>query len=157
MNARTVLTAGLCIGLMGFVSACGDDEESTTGASAPPRPATASGDVTIEAREYAFDNVPETIEAGKTSFTLENVGQEEHEMFIARINEGHTFDEAIEAEGEKGTAEEIGGVRPIEPGETSKPFDANLKPGNYGMLCFVQGPDGQPHFVLGQKAEFTVE
>ena len=108
-------------------------------------------------RGLAISSVPATIEAGKTSFTLNNVGQEEHEMFLARINEGYTFDEAIEAEGEEGTAERIGGIKPIDPGEESKPFSTNLKPGHYGMLCFVSGPEGQPHFMLGQKAEFDVE
>jgi uncharacterized cupredoxin-like copper-binding protein len=153
-GASTVAAVSAALAL----GACGGEEETTTGAAtAPSGPATASGDVTIDAREYAFDGVPQTIEAGKTSFTLNNVGQEEHELFIARINEGYTFDEAIAEEGEKGTAEEIGGIRPVKPGEESKPFETNLKPGNYGMLCFVPGPEGQPHFTLGQRAEFSVE
>ena len=165
MRGLTALVATACCAVA--LGACGGEEESTTsagaaggtetGASAKPGPPTASGEVTIEAREYAFDNVPQTIEAGKTSFTLNNVGEEEHELFLAKINEGNTFEEAIEAEGEKGTAEDVGTIKPIAPGEQSKPFKTNLKPGNYGMLCFVPGPEGQPHFLLGQKAEFEVE
>jgi len=85
------------------------------------------------------------------------VGQEEHLLFIARINEGNTFEEAIEAEGKQGTAEDVGETKSVKPGEESKPLSANLKPGHYGMLCFLPGPEGAPHFTLGQKSEFDVE
>ena len=165
MRSRMIRGVVVSVALVALVGACGDDDEETTGAgttestsAAAPGPPTASGDVTIEASEYAFGGVPQTIEAGDTSFTLDNVGQEDHNLFIAEINEGFTFDEAIEAEGEEGTAEEVGEIKPVKPGEQSeKPLEANLKPGNYGMLCFEAAPDGAPHFTLGQRAEFVVE
>lgn len=165
MRSRMIGGVVASVALAAVAGGCGNDEESTTGASGPestpagtPGPATASGEVAVEASEYAFDNVPETVEAGNTTFTLSNVGQEEHEMFVVKLAEDATFQEAIEAQGEEGTVEEeVGGIRPIEPGEEGKPFEANLKPGNYGMVCALPGPEGQPHVVLGQQAEFVVE
>ena len=158
MRSRMIGGVVASVALVALVGACGGEEEATTETATTEGPATASGDITIEASEYAFGGVPQTIEAGDTSFTLDNVGQEDHNLFIAKINEGFTFDEAIEAMGEEGTAEEVGEIKAVKPGEQSeKPLEANLKPGNYGMLCFEAGPEGAPHFTLGQRAEFTVE
>ena len=165
MRSRIIRGVVVSFAVAALVAGCGDDEESTTAAEAPgettpagtPGPPTASGEVPVEAREYAFDNVPETVEAGKTTFTLNNVGEEEHEMFVVKLAEDATFQEAIEAQGEEGTVEEeVGGIKPIAPGEEDD-FEANLKAGNYGMVCALPGPEGQPHVVLGQAAEFVVE
>lgn len=165
MRSRMIGGMVASAALAALVGACGGgEEEPTTGASTTestsggtPGPATASGEVAVEAREYAFDNVPQTVEAGDTSFTLSNVGMEEHEMFVVKLAEDATFEEAIEAMGREGTVEEeVGGVRPIKPGEEGD-FEAKLTPGDYGMVCALPGPEGQPHVVLGQRAEFVVE
>lgn len=33
----------------------------------------------------------------------------------------------------------------------------NLEPGEYGMVCFVPGPDGKPHAFNGMAVQFTVD
>jgi uncharacterized cupredoxin-like copper-binding protein len=33
----------------------------------------------------------------------------------------------------------------------------NLEPGEYAMVCFIPGPDGQPHAFSGMAVGFTVE
>lgn len=166
MRSRLVRGMAVSVAVVALVAGCGDDEdEATTSAEATeettpagtPGPPTAAGEVAVEAREYAFDNVPQTVEAGKTTFTLNNVGEEEHEMFVVKLAEDVTFQEAIEAQGEEGTVEEeVGGIKPIEPGEEDE-FEGKLDAGNYGMVCALPGPDGAPHVALGQGAEFTVE
>ena len=58
-----------------------------------------------ERRRYGYDfELSETPTAETTSVTLDNQGEEFHVMIFAKINEGFTLEEAIEAEGEKGTS-----------------------------------------------------
>ena len=52
---------------------------------------TAIPQYTILASEYAFD-VPDKIEAGLVSVTLDNVGHEPHHAQFARLNDGVTME-----------------------------------------------------------------
>ena len=134
------------------VSACGGEEEPATEAEAPP------GEITVVADEYSFEGIPETVPAGETTFSFENQGDEKHMMIVAEILPGSTFDEAIEAQGRKGTAREVGVIEPTPPGETSPAkLTSELTPGNYGALCPLKNKQGKFHYDLGQKVEFTVE
>jgi hypothetical protein len=109
--------------------------------------------VAVRAVEYAFDFEPPS--AGRTSFTLTNEGEEPHFMYVARLADGVTLEEAAEAEGEGGTiaAEADSDVAP--PGEQAV-LTVDLEPGDYVMLCFVTSPDGESHDELGMTVPFTV-
>lgn len=116
--------------------------------------------VDIVASEYTFD-IPEGLTAGRASFVLTNEGQEAHFMIIAKIAEGHTLDEALAFEGDP---EEAGLIEPgsaesdlaAPGGEDEEVLTFELTPGDYGMVCFLPGPDGTPHAFSGMAIPFTV-
>lgn len=138
------------------LSACGDDEESSSTAAEGDATEEASAeDVTVTATEYEFD-LSATPGAETQSVEFVNDGEEFHVMIFARINEGFTVDEAIEMQGEKGSAEVVAETE-AKPGETATAkVKGPLEPGEYAMLCPIGGPDG-PHYKLGQLAEFAIE
>lgn len=114
--------------------------------------------------EYAFQNLPEEVQAGTYRVTFKNEGKEDHEIGIVELNEGVTADQVIElfkqgkeSEGEKLIADDdVGGSHgPIKPGE-SKDFAVELEAGKtYGYACFVDAPnDGPPHAALGMYGDF---
>lgn len=133
--------------------------------------------VSIEAIEYEFQGVPETIPSGTVAFDFTNKGGEVHEMVVFRVNEGVTesITELLELPEEEAIEKvEFMGVAFAVPGSGDITF-ADLVPGNYAMLCFVpvgttsmdalggpggeeaEGEGGPPHFTQGMIAEFTVE
>jgi hypothetical protein len=138
------------------------------------------------ASEYQFEGVPTEIPAGGTIFSLENAGEQVHELAVMRINDDVTLsvDELLALPEEEGQSM----VTPAAfafafPGTVSY-GTADLTPGRYVILCFlpegatpdvlmqleeagVEGPDdtipeglglelGPPHFTKGMVHEFTV-
>jgi len=156
-NAAVASLAVLALGLGAF--GCGDDdEESADPAVEETTEATDSADaaeVTVTATEYDFE-LSATPTAETESVVVNNEGEEFHVLIFAKINEGFTLDEALEAEGEKGTTEEVGVVE-LPPGESSTiEVTDPIEPGSYAMLCPIGGPDG-PHYELGQLEEFEIQ
>ena len=154
LKILAVAASGLVLAL--GASACGgdDDEDEDTAAVEEAGAET----VNVTATEYSFD-LSATPTAETQEITLENLGQEEHDLIFARINEGYTLQDAIEAEGEQGTAEQFRPVLFAKPGEEAKQAIQldGLEPGHYAMVCTVETKDGQPHFDLGMTTEFDVE
>ena len=110
---------------------------------------------------YTFD-FDEPIPAGRVSFVLTNPTDEAHFMFLTRILEGHTLQEALEFEGdpqEAGITEDgkydSGLAAP--GGEDEEVLTDDLVPGSWAMLCFVSSADGTPHALNGMATPFTVE
>jgi hypothetical protein len=135
---------------------CGDDDEESSeeSASAGPEEVTLVAD--DAGGEYTFE-LSETPTAETTSVVFDNQGEEGHFLVYARLNEGYTLEEAVNLEGEKGSADVLieKGAR---PGET-KTFEITkpIEPGNFVMLCPIPTKDGTPHFELGQLEEFSIE
>jgi hypothetical protein len=107
--------------------------------------------VLVEAFEYGF-TLPD-FEAGKFKLELTNIGEEPHLIAIAEVPEGVTAEEVI--------ADESLIIREVAfafalPGETAKGKLKELTPGNYAFACFVETPEGVPHFALGMLGEFQV-
>jgi hypothetical protein len=162
MTAGTTRLAAITasLALAAGIAACGgdDDEEAT-----PAGEETASAEEVIvtaddpSATEKTFD-LSATPTAETQTVRFENAGDEPHELIFARINEGFTTQEAIELQGEKGSAELIGTSEgPIKPGDTAEfPVRKPLQPGPYAMLCALGSPEG-PHFELGQLEEFEIQ
>jgi hypothetical protein len=129
--------------------------------------------VDVKGVDYRFEDVPRTVDAGFTSFELENDGKELHEISLARKNDGVTesFDQILELPEEEQfeKVEMVGGSGPGEPGQEGLYLATDLRPGEYIMVCFLpQGAismealestseDAPPHVALGMKQEFTVE
>jgi len=165
-------------------AACGSDDDSSEPADTTTTTAEAPEVTTISvtARDYEFEGVPDTIAAGSTiSLTTED-GGEPHEFVAVLVPETETrsLEELIElpqAELEALFAEEPPLVTIAFPGSTDQPGpvvgDGTLtEPGRYLYLCtFPQGTtvddvanaegplqgDTPPHFVLGMVGELTVE
>lgn len=129
--------------------------------------------VDVEAIDYAFTGVPESLAAGTYAFGFANGGTEAHEMAVLRVNDGVDMELAdILALSEEEAGELItfvGGTFAM-PGESATTF-VPLDEGSYAAICFVpQGatPDniealesgefegGPPHFTLGMVSEFSV-
>ena len=94
---------------------------------------------TVRAVDYAFEDVPATIEAGIVGFDLQNEGREVHEMVLFRINDDVdlTIEELAELpEDESQSMVEFVTAAFAEPGASDMTFH-ELRPGRYGMLCFI--------------------
>jgi len=119
--------------------------------------------VDVTGVDYAFEDVPETIEAGTVAFNFTNAAEsEEHEMIVFRRADGVTlgFEELLEL-GEEESADKIEfkTVAFAPPGGEGATL-AELDPGAYAMVCFIPvggGEEGPPHFTQGMIQEFSVE
>jgi uncharacterized cupredoxin-like copper-binding protein len=127
--------------------------------------------IEVSGVEYAFENLPTTLDAGRTSFAFTNEGEEVHEMVLFRINDDVT--ESIEEllalpEEEAFSKATFAGVTFSAQGGTDTET-IELTPGRYGAVCFLpvgtmdmselegeEEPAGPPHFTAGMVAEFTV-
>lgn len=124
--------------------------------------------VDVTAVDYAFEGVPETLEAGPTVFVMTNESEagEAHEIGIARINEDvdQPVEEILQLPEEQvmEAVEFVNAVFTPEAGNVSGVV-VDLTPGRYGYACFIPvgtvgGTEGSgpPHFVEGMVGEFTV-
>ena len=123
----------------------------TTGAPGPTR-------VEVTAVDFAFEDVPETLGAGETTFVLTNAGEVPHEMAFGRLLGDTTIEDAVapgDSNGvEEGSRRVIESVEPDASGEVT--FE--LKPGRYGYVCFLgEGTNDEPHALHGMLGEFVVE
>jgi hypothetical protein len=109
--------------------------------------------VTVTAREYSFD-LPADIEAGRTTFTLDNQGQEAHVLVVFKLAEGATLDQAMQSESGEGIDASWSSDIAARGEKEALTFD--VEPGHYGMICFIPDANGQPHFMLGMQKEITV-
>lgn len=128
-----------------------------------PTAAATPADVTIVARDYAYD-MPDTIAAGLVHFTMTNQGKVVHEAQFFRLAPGFTVDQLLTAlqgpppAGASGPPpfSATGGLNNIEPGGHQEAL-LNLQPGTYVALCFDTDPgDSTPHFAKGMLKQFMV-
>ena len=149
---RRAVRNGFLVGIaaLSLVAAgCGGDDDDDGNGDGPTA-------VDVTAGEYFFELSQTPESTGPVTVTMKNDGAAPHSLIFARINEGFTLDEAFEAEGEKGTAEELGQLH-SGPGQAAKgEITANLTPGHYSIVCPVQ-TKGVSHYQEGQSVEFDVE
>jgi hypothetical protein len=129
-----------------------------------------SDTIEVSGVEYAFENLPTSLAAGRTSFVFTNHGEEIHEMVVFRFDDDvtETIDEILALEDDASSKVQFIGSTFGAQGETdTETFD--LTPGRYAALCFIPvgttdatnidesaEPPGPPHFAVGMQAEFTV-
>lgn len=138
-----------------IAAGCGGDEQ--TQAADPPSPAAAQK-VDAIAIDFAFEGVPEILQAGETTFVLTNEGEKSHEMTIGLMPEGWTIEEVALGSSESGT-KIVGVIEPIEPGASGE-VTIDLEPGQYGYICHERdGTKGneKEHYFHGMLGEFKVE
>jgi hypothetical protein len=133
------------------------------------------GDMSVVAKEYSFGGIDPEYDAGPLVITLENDGEEFHELAVMRVNDDvtETAEELLalpQEEAESKVTNVAGSF--AAPGGVG--YGAvELTPGRYIVACFVpEGmtpealeemeatgtePDGQPHAMAGMVAEFEVK
>lgn len=161
MSVRTPLplvTAAL------FAMACQKAEqpkgasEAVPSQSTPSSPAPAAHEVTVIAKDFAFD-APATVPAGVTTFRLDNQGKAIHHVQILKFEQGKTLNDFLAALKKGGPppawAVEVGGPNAPAPGGSSV-ATVPLEQGSYAFVCFVDVPDHVPHIMKGMSRPFTV-
>jgi len=118
-------------------------------------------DIILTMKEYGWD-ISAPLTAGPHTFRVENAGVQPHETILIRLNEGVTLDEFFQwvQSPERGEApgEPMGGNMTVSAGGGPVWFSADLTPGNYAFVCFVNdSEDGRPHFMHGMVHEFSIE
>jgi hypothetical protein len=126
-------------------------------AAAPAAPAGANM-VSFTAKEFSFEG-PDTIPAGLTMFHLTDAGQQLHHLQVIKLDQGKTFADlqaALKAGGPPPAwMVPYGGVNPPAPGATTAAMQV-MEPGNYAVVCFVEGTDHVPHMAKGMMKSLTV-
>lgn len=122
------------------------------------------------AREYAFQGLPGTLEAGETTFNIDNRGSEVHEIHVFRLDDDvSTVSELLgKSQDEAQDKMTSVGMASANPGDTES-FDADLSAGRYAALCLIPvgrdmaemedmvfDPNADTHTRRGMFAEFTV-
>jgi hypothetical protein len=154
---------GAAAALMCALGACQPKHDAASGGdsaavAAAPATAPAPAIVTVHARDFAYD-APDTIPAGMTTFHLVNDGPGLHHLVLIRLDSAKTaadLQAAIKNPGPlPGWAVLSGGPNGVLPkGESIAAV--GLVPGNYVMVCFVDVPNGVPHFAKGMVRPLTV-
>jgi hypothetical protein len=132
----------------------------TTATSAAAAPAPTPNMVSFTAKEFSFEG-PDSIPAGLTMFHLTDAGQELHHVQLIKLEDGKTFADFQAAAKDMGKGPppawivSYGGVNPPAPGSTTTAMQV-MEPGNYAVVCFVEGPDHVPHIAKGMMRSLTV-
>jgi plastocyanin len=133
---------------------------STSASPSASASAGALSELAIEATEYKF-GAPSSIAAGPTHVVLNNVGKEDHQAQLAKLNEGTTFEDLTstlqsgDIPAVLSKLQLVGGPTGAAPGSTVA-TSANLDPGQYTFLCFVESADGVPHVAKGMIGQLEV-
>lgn len=129
-----------------------------TGSSEATVPVLPRADITMRLIDYDFE-IDGELKRGLTTFRVENVAAQPHEVFLFALEPGVTAQDALRwMENQEGPPRfgSRGGVAFLAPGLANN-FSVNLRPGTYGLLCFIpDARDGRPHFAHGMIREITV-
>lgn len=116
--------------------------------------------VDITTKDFQFQNVPESIPAGLTTFRVNNEGIFPHNAQLVQITDGHSYEDFI------GYLEQNNWNPPswaIPMGGPSAPISGegseatlDLIPGNYAIVCGVPVPAAEPHYMKGMTRPLTV-
>jgi uncharacterized cupredoxin-like copper-binding protein len=119
-------------------------------------------EMTIGAIEYQFTGGAALARAGQVRIALRNLGQEQHNVQLIRLNDGVTPERVSETLGEEPggsglleLGEPAGGPGAVEPGGTGEATQA-LTPGRYLVVCTIRGRAGEAHAGDGMVGSFDV-
>jgi uncharacterized cupredoxin-like copper-binding protein len=169
---RSMVAAAVTGTLLLGAAACGDDSETAiddepAAEAEADQPETteavdavpAGTTITVSTDDYTYDGLPQAVEAGTTTFVVDNVSTEQgHEMAIFQNPDGLSFAE-VAAGGPAGfeAAFPDGHVILAGPGATSEPTAVELEPGTYEVVCFIPSTeDGLAHFEHGMHTQLEV-
>ncbi|MBI3603886.1 MAG: hypothetical protein HY205_05510 [Nitrospirae bacterium] len=120
---------------------------SVESANSPP-----AADVILTARDFSFA-MDRVLKAGPQTVRLRNEGRQAHEVVFVHLTPGASVEDFLDAfmpgspNNQAGLP--LGGLVGIDPGRDGF-FLVDLKPGRYGLLCFLPDPVTRaPHFANG--------
>lgn len=148
MKSRSLALLGLLVLPLGL----GAYVQSRRGEVAPQT-------VTVTAHDYSLE-LPDTLAEGAVTLRLVNQGKELHHLWLARLEDGHTVNDVLEALKARGHLPgwivDAGGPNAPRPagGETSA--IVTLTPGSYIVACLIPSQDGIPHIMKGMVRPLTV-
>lgn len=134
---------------------------TTAHASTPPTPSMPPRSLQVVATDYHFALNAAVIHAGLVRIQLRNDGHMYHQVQLARLHPGATLQQFLadmragKETAAYGLVDFTGGVNAILPGTQATAY-SQLPDGRYLALCFVPGPHGVPHLLLGMTATFAV-
>ncbi|MFN2606560.1 MAG: hypothetical protein ABR511_01500 [Acidimicrobiales bacterium] len=117
----------------------------------PPSAATLG----VVMREYAFDHPP-VVGAGRVVFKVRNAGALHHELVLVRLppDFAGTIDQHVRSDTRVAVAT-VAVLADRSPGQQGI-FAADLTPGRYGFICYLEDPDGRQHVFKGMSSELSV-
>lgn len=148
MHTKHIRVVGLLIGLLLLMAGVGSVMAQDTGDM--PH-------ITIEATAEGF-SIPQEMPEGIVKITFENNSEAPIEPFLARLNEGVTFDNLVEALSQGGEEAAVGLVSllggPVVGPETDVDVTYDLVPGTYLLVDNVpEEPSLQPFMVVDSEEE----
>ena len=118
--------------------------------------------VSVDAVDYAFQGLPETLPAGTIAVDFENLSEaEDHEMIVFEKNDPSMSVEELLAlpEEEARSMITFAGAAFAPPGEEASAL-MELAAGEYTVICSIPvggQEEGPPHFTEGMVTEVTVQ
>jgi hypothetical protein len=161
-NTRRARAVRLWAGMVALVVS------ATVGLAATSAGAAGSNTLTVKAGEYVYQ-LKGSPKSGWTQIDFDNAGVEDHMMLVLQLKPGITVKQLKAAavsqdqnaafqkiaapnadpNGVMGTPDLIG------PGQKTSTI-TQLPAGHYGILCFVNAPDGKSHAAHGMVKTFEV-
>jgi len=134
---------------------CGREAEQPPSERSPgPRPNV----VTVVVSDYSFQ-APDSVPAGLTMIQALMRGEVPHHVNIVKLDSSKTAADYVNAltpgAPPPAWATAVGGPNPTENGTTANAMLV-LEPGNYALICFVDIPEGMPHFMRGMFKDLKV-
>ena len=134
-------------------------KEVTVAGTPDPKATMPKADVNLTLKDYDFV-FDKPLHAGKQVVQVNVAPGQPHELVLVRMAPGKTAkDFAMWGEHPQGPppGELAGGISPM-LGESPAQFTLDLKPGNYGLMCFVpDGADQKPHAMHGMIRDIVVK
>jgi len=111
--------------------------------------------VEVQGDEYSFV-MPQSVDGGWTTLRLTNTGDEAHEFALVKLEGKRTRADVLEVLSDPATQEQgppdwvtiRAGIPTLQAGKTAS-LTQRLEPGRYALICFLDGPNGKPHFLDG--------
>jgi hypothetical protein len=176
-------TVGLAVAVILVAGACSKDSATTDPSPAAQESAAMpAGPVEYTAHDFGFDG-PDTLPAGTSDITVKNIGANDHEMVIVRLDKHQDWTEQQivdyiknDPQAQPSWAVPVAGLLTesgppvIKPGESAPVVfldfssgrqaptvlkDGALEPGTYVFMCFL-GSKQQPHAAMGMVKKVTV-